>query len=85
MLFSLPGTLSTLSDICRTSDNARPLLLERTLLCPFNLHAMDEKLGGDRSNEAHQLITRDDPDATVPLGRPVWGLQSPEEEKNVMR
>lgn len=45
-------------------------------LCPFmsNSRFIYQELCRDRCDEAHQLITGDDPDAAVPLGRPVWRL-----------
>lgn len=68
------------SDVCRriaaNADNACLMSLHCTLLCPLmrNSHFIYKELCRERSDEAHQLITGDYPDAAVPLGRPVWRL-----------
>lgn len=53
-----------------------PVWCERPILRPFmkNSRFVYEQLCRDRSDEAHQLITGDDPDAAVPLSWPVWRL-----------
>lgn len=58
------------------ANKACLMSLECELLCPFmsNLRFIYQELCRDRSDEAHQLITGDYPDAAVPLGQPVWRL-----------
>lgn len=73
MCFSLPAHLVRFETFAGKLLQMLTMLLmslEHKLLCPFlrNSRFIYKDFCRDRSDEAHQLITGDYPDAAVPLG-----------------
>ena len=48
-------------------------------------HVVDADVGGDGTDEAHQLLIGDDPHTAVPLRQPARGAQGPETRPQLMK